>query len=86
MRIHRDTTFLADRDRGATAAVGNFDGVHRGHQAILRIAAEAADAPLGAVTFEQPEPDRLVVSVRMQPGADGSDNFLRFSYTRASAE
>ena len=52
MRIHRDTTFLADRDRGATAAVGNFDGVHRGHQAILRIAAEAADAPLGAVTFE----------------------------------
>ncbi|MXQ07898.1 bifunctional riboflavin kinase/FAD synthetase [Alphaproteobacteria bacterium GH1-50] len=52
MRIHRDTTFLADKDRGATAAIGNFDGVHLGHQAILKIAADAADAPLGVVTFE----------------------------------
>lgn len=52
MRIHRDTIFLAEADRGATAAIGNFDGVHLGHQAILRIAAEAADAPLGVVTFE----------------------------------
>ena len=39
-------------DRGATAAIGNFDGVHLGHQAILKIAADAADAPLGVVTFE----------------------------------
>ncbi len=52
MRIHRDTTYLAFTDRGATAAIGNFDGVHLGHQAVLRIAAEAADAPLGVVTFE----------------------------------
>ena len=52
MRIHRDTTFLTDADRGATAAIGNFDGVHLGHQAILKIAAAAADAPLGVVTFE----------------------------------
>ena len=52
MRIHRDTTFLDPSDRGATAAIGNFDGVHLGHQAILKIAAEAADAPLGVVTFE----------------------------------
>lgn len=39
-------------DRGATAAIGNFDGVHLGHQAVLKVAAEAADAPLGVVTFE----------------------------------
>ncbi len=52
MRIHRDTTFLDPADRGATAAIGNFDGVHLGHQAILEIAAKAADAPLGVVTFE----------------------------------
>ena len=52
MRIHRDTTFLDPIDRGATAAIGNFDGVHLGHQAILNIATEAHDAPLGVVTFE----------------------------------
>jgi riboflavin kinase / FMN adenylyltransferase len=52
MRIHRDTSFIDAADRGATAAIGNFDGVHLGHRAILEIAAEAADAPLGVVTFE----------------------------------
>ncbi|QMU58455.1 MAG: bifunctional riboflavin kinase/FAD synthetase [Boseongicola sp.] len=52
MRIHRDTTYLDPDDRGATAAIGNFDGVHLGHQAILEQTAQAADAPLGVVTFE----------------------------------
>ena len=52
MRIHRDTTYLDDADRGATVAIGNFDGVHLGHQAVLRQAAQAAEAPLGVVTFE----------------------------------
>lgn len=52
MRIHRDTNFLADTDRGATAAIGNFDGVHLGHQAILKVAAAAVEAPLAVVTFE----------------------------------
>jgi riboflavin kinase/FMN adenylyltransferase len=51
MRIHRDTIYLDPADRGATAAIGNFDGVHLGHQAILKLAAAAADAPLGVVTF-----------------------------------
>ena len=52
MRYIRDTTYMSAADRGATAAIGNFDGVHLGHQAILKVAAEAADAPLGVVTFE----------------------------------
>ena len=52
MRFHRDTTYLTEADKGATAAIGNFDGVHLGHQAVLKIAANAADAPLGVVTFE----------------------------------
>ena len=52
MRYLRDTRFMDPADRGATAAIGNFDGVHLGHQAVLDIAAKAADAPLGVVTFE----------------------------------
>ena len=37
--------------RGASAAMGNFDGVHRGHQAVIDHA-RRPDQPLGIVTFE----------------------------------
>lgn len=39
--------------RGATLALGNFDGVHLGHAAVVRTAhAARPGAPLGVVTFE----------------------------------
>ncbi|MEO1639420.1 MAG: bifunctional riboflavin kinase/FAD synthetase [Pseudomonadota bacterium] len=55
MRIIRDTQFIAAEDRGAAAAIGNFDGVHIGHQAVIDLARKAAaeaKAPLGIMTFE----------------------------------
>ncbi len=55
MRIIRDTVFIDPADRGAAAAIGNFDGVHIGHRSVIdltRKAAEAAGAPLGIMTFE----------------------------------
>lgn len=53
MRIISDYQFVADRDRGATAAIGNFDGVHLGHRSVIEVARNAApDAPLGIVTFD----------------------------------
>lgn len=53
MRIVRDYIFVKPEDRGASAAIGNFDGVHRGHQSVIQIARDAApDAPLGVLTFE----------------------------------
>ncbi len=53
MRIIRDYQFVEPRDRGASAAIGNFDGVHLGHQSVIDLARQAApDAPLGVVTFE----------------------------------
>ncbi|MDB5384033.1 MAG: riboflavin biosynthesis protein RibF [Rhodospirillales bacterium] len=39
--------------RGGTVALGNFDGVHLGHRAVLRAAhAARPDLPLQALTFE----------------------------------
>jgi riboflavin kinase/FMN adenylyltransferase len=50
MRRHRTFPIPSDA-RGSSAAIGNFDGVHRGHQAILRVAAEGPGA-LSVLTFE----------------------------------
>ena len=41
--------------RGAVVAMGNFDGVHRGHQAVIAAALDRADglgAPAAVLTFE----------------------------------
>ncbi|HEY2659952.1 MAG TPA: bifunctional riboflavin kinase/FAD synthetase [Caulobacteraceae bacterium] len=46
--------------RGAAIALGEFDGVHRGHQRVIAAAATAAGrlrAPLGVISFE-PHPRR----------------------------
>lgn len=51
MRILRDQTPPGPDDRGASAAIGNFDGVHRGHQHVIDLA-RRPDAGLGIVTFE----------------------------------
>jgi riboflavin kinase/FMN adenylyltransferase len=53
---------LPDRVRGAYVAVGNFDGVHRGHSRLiarLRANAEAAGAAALALTFD-PHPVLLL--------------------------
>ncbi|WP_050928268.1 bifunctional riboflavin kinase/FAD synthetase [Aestuariivita boseongensis] len=53
MRIIRDYTYTTPDDRGASAAIGNFDGVHLGHQSVIDLARKAIpDAPLGILTFE----------------------------------
>ena len=51
MRIIRDYQFVEPQDRGASVAIGNFDGVHRGHVSVIDLA-RRDDAPLGIVTFE----------------------------------
>ena len=59
MHIHRAWTGLPASARGATVAMGNFDGIHRGHRAVLDAARAARpDAPLGVVTFE-PHPRQV---------------------------
>ncbi len=61
MQRHQTYLNLPDSAKGASVAMGNFDGVHLGHQSVLalaRTAAAAIDAPLGVITFE-PHPRRL---------------------------
>lgn len=53
MRIFRTWQDLPADARGATVALGNFDGVHLGHASVVRAAHVARpDAPLGVLTFE----------------------------------
>ncbi len=55
MRIIRDYTYVNYDDRGASAAIGNFDGVHLGHRAVIDIARNAGEAtgvPCGVLTFD----------------------------------
>jgi riboflavin kinase / FMN adenylyltransferase len=55
MLIFRHYTGVPEAGRGAVIALGNFDGVHRGHQAVIGTARELArqmDSKLGVMTFE----------------------------------
>jgi riboflavin kinase/FMN adenylyltransferase len=55
MRTLTFWTGLKGDDRGASAAIGNFDGVHLGHQQVIGLARDEAarrGGPLGVVTFE----------------------------------
>jgi riboflavin kinase/FMN adenylyltransferase len=60
VEIVTDWRGLPDGLKGAAVAIGAFDGVHRGHQAVIATAREAAralGAPLGVVSFA-PHPRR----------------------------
>lgn len=50
MQIVRDPQIMAPHLTGASAAIGNFDGVHLGHQHVIDLA--RGRGPLGIVTFE----------------------------------
>ena len=79
MQVVRDWRHLPDAVKGAAVAVGAFDGVHRGHQAVIADAKAAADrlgAPLGVVSFDpharrwfqkDAAPFRLMTADQMAP-------------------
>jgi len=61
MKIFRHFRDVLNAYKGAVVAVGNFDGVHRGHQALIgeaRRMAEERGAPLGVLAFE-PHPQEF---------------------------
>jgi riboflavin kinase/FMN adenylyltransferase len=57
MRQHHHWQDLPPDARGASVALGNFDGVHLGHAHVIGLARRAG-APLGVVTFE-PHPRQV---------------------------
>lgn len=61
MKTYTSLNNLSENAWGAVIAIGNFDGVHKGHQALLKAGqARAAElgTPFGVLTFE-PHPRRL---------------------------
>ncbi len=50
MRIFQHWADIDAAARGASVAMGNFDGVHLGHQSVIDLA--RAQGPLGIITFE----------------------------------
>jgi riboflavin kinase/FMN adenylyltransferase len=61
MRIFRHYDDVPAALRGAVVAIGNFDGVHRGHRALIaeaKMQAEARRSPLAVLSFE-PHPQEF---------------------------
>ena len=61
MRIFRHYNDVPAAYRGAVVVIGNFDGVHKGHQALIAYAKQLADergATLGVLAFE-PHPQEF---------------------------
>jgi riboflavin kinase/FMN adenylyltransferase len=61
MNVHRDLRQLPSAASGCAVAIGNFDGVHRGHRAVIEAARRLAvgGQPLAVLTFE-PHPKEVV--------------------------
>lgn len=62
MQRHGAGELIDVNARGAAIALGNFDGVHLGHQAVIESAQRAGQrlgAPLGVAVFE-PHPRRVI--------------------------
>ena len=99
LTVVRDWRNLPRGERGASVALGNFDGVHLGHRRVIAAAREAADrigAPLGVVSFEphprvffQPDAEPFRVMTQNQQAralaAMGVDLFYELPFDAAMA-
>ena len=100
MELIRGLVNLKPRHRGTVASIGNFDGVHRGHQAVLKDLQDRAQdtgVPSTVILFEpQPQeyfapekaPLRLTRFMEKWPllQAAGVDRVLCLRFSKALAE
>jgi riboflavin kinase/FMN adenylyltransferase len=85
LRIFRHFEDVPDELRGGVVAIGNFDGVHRGHRALIAEAgrqAKAGGAPLAVLSFE-PHPQEYFRGLR--PDAPDSPECFRLTPLRTKA-
>ena len=64
VKLFQSINDLKPNDQGAVIALGNFDGIHRGHQAVINAARDVAaqkSKPLGLAMFN-PHPTRYFKS------------------------
>ena len=54
MAVYADFRGLSAEARGASIALGNFDGLHMGHQAVIAAARQAGGGAFAVATFEPP--------------------------------
>src|SRR5467141_655508 len=66
MRIHDGLSASVGKLTGGAVAIGNFDGVHLGHQALFAAARRDVRGPTCALTFE-PHPARLLAPAYAPP-------------------
>jgi riboflavin kinase/FMN adenylyltransferase len=98
MEIYEDWRGLPLAARGASVALGNFDGVHLGHAAVLRAAhAARPDAPRAVLSFEphpreffrpQDPPFRLTLAAERAAAlaAQGVDILYQLSFDTALSQ
>ena len=85
LRIFRHYNDVSPGLRGSVVAIGNFDGVHRGHRALIaeaKVQAEMRKAPLAVLSFE-PHPQEYFRALR-QEGGPAPESF-RLTPLRAKA-
>ena len=53
MLVFKRTENIPKTNRGYSVAIGNFDGMHLGHQSVIEMARKTSNkSSLGVVTFE----------------------------------
>ena len=88
MRILRHFEDVPSELRGSVVAIGNFDGVHRGHRALIaeaRRQAESRKVPLAVLSFE-PHPQEFFRALRQEGGpSPASPDCFRLTPLRPKA-